>query len=175
MIKIVRRAIFFPFLFSSLCAAANPGVVPLNSLKLNSWADLLSDGYVRLTRNSSQASSAFVPRPFSLGPNNGFAAFFIYQSQHGLGRLRLGILHRNGFTGDSGDVRLLPKSNYRNTCERRCHCHAEWRRFAVDDTHSTSALRAGRVPLRLGDVPKYEQDHEGLLQRNGDAARYCLA
>jgi hypothetical protein len=86
MIKAIRRLAFFPILFVSLCAAADPEMVPLNSLQLNGWAALLSNGYVRLTHNSSQASSAFVPTPFSLGPNDSFAAFFVYQSEQELGQ-----------------------------------------------------------------------------------------
>jgi hypothetical protein len=85
MIRIVCRSIFFPTLFASLCAAANPGTVPLNSLQINGWA-VLNEGYVRLTHNSSQASSAFVPTPFSLGPKDSFAAFFVYRSQQELGQ-----------------------------------------------------------------------------------------
>jgi hypothetical protein len=85
MNKMVRRLAFFPIVFASLCAAG-PGVIPLSSLKLNGRAYLLSDGYVRLTRNSNQASSAFVPTPFSLGPNDSFAALFVYQSQQELGQ-----------------------------------------------------------------------------------------
>jgi hypothetical protein len=73
-----------PLLFASLCAAASPGVVPLNSLKLNGWAQLLSDGYVRFTRNSNQAASVFVPTPFPLGPNDSFTAFFAYESHQEL-------------------------------------------------------------------------------------------
>ena len=86
MIAIIRRLPFFPIFFATLCAAANPGVVPLDTLKLNGWAYLVNDDYVRLSRNSSQASSAFAPTPFSLGPNDSFAAFFVYQSQEELGQ-----------------------------------------------------------------------------------------
>ncbi|HXM45224.1 MAG TPA: hypothetical protein VN924_28555 [Bryobacteraceae bacterium] len=86
MISIIRGMTFFPFFFATLCVAANPGGVPLNSLKLNGWAFLSNNDYVRLTRNSSQASSAFVPTPFSLGPNDSFTAFFVYQSGQELGQ-----------------------------------------------------------------------------------------
>jgi hypothetical protein len=41
---------------------------------------------VRLTHNSNQASSAFVPTAFALGPKDSFAAFFAYQSQQEVGQ-----------------------------------------------------------------------------------------
>ncbi|HTQ56205.1 MAG TPA: L-type lectin-domain containing protein [Bryobacteraceae bacterium] len=85
MLRSLRCALVLPFVFS-LCHAANPGGVPLSSLTFNGWAGLLSDGYVRLTHNSSQASSAFVPTPFTLGQNDSFAAEFVYRSQQEIGQ-----------------------------------------------------------------------------------------
>ena len=92
--KIIFRFAFLPALFASLCAAANPagspganpGAVPLSSLKFNGWAYLLSNGYVRLSHDSNQASSAFDPTPFPLGPEDSFAAYFVYNSQEELGQ-----------------------------------------------------------------------------------------
>jgi hypothetical protein len=75
---------FSPIIVVSVCAAANPGVVPLSSLKLNGRARLLSGGYINLTRNSSEASSAFVPTPVALGPEDSFGAFLVYRSQQEL-------------------------------------------------------------------------------------------
>jgi hypothetical protein len=86
MIETTARLTCFPLLLAALCAAADPGPVPLNSLQLNGRAYLLNDGYIRLTRNSSEASSAFVPAPFTLGPNDSFGAFFVYRSQQELGQ-----------------------------------------------------------------------------------------
>ncbi len=86
MIKAFRGSLLIALLWGSLCAAASPGPVPLNSLKLNGWAELLSDGYIRFTRDSSQASSAFLPAPLSLGPEDSFYAFFVYQAQQVLGQ-----------------------------------------------------------------------------------------
>lgn len=86
MIKTFRHSLLIALLFASYCSAASPGPVPLNSLKLNGWAKLLSDGYVRFTRDSSQASSAFLRAPVPFGPDDSFYAFFVYQSQQVLGQ-----------------------------------------------------------------------------------------
>ena len=85
MNKIIRL-LLVPVLLAPLCAAAGPGSIPLSSLQLNGWAYRSGGGIIRLTRNSGQASSAFVPTPFALGPNDSFAAFFIYNSQQELGQ-----------------------------------------------------------------------------------------
>jgi len=80
------KVILFPVVLTSLCAGASPSAVPLNSMKLNGWAGLLSDGYIKLTRDSSQAASAFARTPFPLGPQDSFAAFFAYRSEQELGQ-----------------------------------------------------------------------------------------
>jgi hypothetical protein len=84
MIRILRSLAVSLLLFASLCAAADPGRVPLSSMQLNGDATLLTDGYIRLTRNFDMASSAFVPTPFALGPNDGFVVAFVYTSQQEL-------------------------------------------------------------------------------------------
>jgi hypothetical protein len=86
MIKTIHCIILPPILFASMCLAAGPGQVPLSSMKLNGHARLLSDGYIRFTHNISQASSAFVPTPFPLGPNDGFRAYFAYESHQEFGQ-----------------------------------------------------------------------------------------
>jgi Legume lectin domain len=85
MIKVVSRLMFLAGALASLCAA-DPVVIPLSSLQLNGNASLLSDGFIRFTRNTSQVSSAFVPTPYPLGPNDSFAALMVYNSRPVLGQ-----------------------------------------------------------------------------------------
>ena len=86
MLKKIDFLAFSPILLASMCLAANPGEVPLSAMKLNGHARLLSDGYIRFTHNISQASSAFVPTPFALGPNDSFRAYFAYESHQEFGQ-----------------------------------------------------------------------------------------
>jgi hypothetical protein len=86
MRKTFRNLALLLAVLASLCAAATPGSVPLSSLQLNGWAQLMSYGSINLTNDNGQASSAFIPTPFTLGTNDSFSAFFVYQSQQEFGQ-----------------------------------------------------------------------------------------
>ena len=85
------------FVFSLLCAAVASlpacyaaehmaGGVPLNTLQLNGSARYVSNtGFINLTRNSSQAASAFVPTPYTFGPMDEFEATFVFDAAMELG------------------------------------------------------------------------------------------
>jgi hypothetical protein len=72
---------------SSLCVPILMGtallhathLVPLNSLQLNGSATL-TNGVVVLTTNLDQAGSAFIPTPYTFGPNYSFVVSFAYQA-----------------------------------------------------------------------------------------------
>ena len=68
------------FFFSiSLSLLAQSNGIPLNSLVLNGSATLMSNR-IQLTDTFSQAGSAFVATPYTLGPNDSFEVTFLYNA-----------------------------------------------------------------------------------------------
>jgi len=64
----------------SLQAAPPTTTVPLNTLQLNGTAVLDSHGHINFTTTPNQAGSAFIPTPYTFGPNDEFGVFFVYQA-----------------------------------------------------------------------------------------------
>lgn len=74
-------AAFAAYLSMASAAERLAGGIPLSSLQLNGRAHYISNTQqILLTYDISEASSAFVPTAFTLGPNDSFSAEFVFDA-----------------------------------------------------------------------------------------------